>query len=259
MVNADAGRIRELLRLLDECGGDNIERALGSLAMSFRSFDVNAAVLVREIHAFESAFPNPLMTVSRRRDLFVYSYEIVRLFQNTIAAGQSYIEHSLTSVRRRYRKHAFQDEFEAEHRRALTAVPICQFVMALRHFQLHNQAISPSVSRSLMGFGTRPNAMCQILLSTHGLEAERDDWKRKKYVHALEYLDGLGSSIDVADLVEDYRQPLVAFRKWHRTRERELNADALARAAGLRAEITKLDPVVGSYLVCLDTEDEQPS
>jgi hypothetical protein len=195
------------------------------------------------------------MGMGRRRELFIFGYELVRLFQNAVSSGQSFIEHSLTSVRRRYKGHAFLAEFEAAHQSRLVKIPICQFVKAIRHFQLHNQAISPVFSNGLSNPFDGSMPMSQVLLSTAELRAERERWKRN-YPRAVEYLDSLGSSIDVRVLIVEYQNHLAKFRRWHRSTERELNATTLRRAEQLRAEINRISPVVGSYLVSLDADDD---
>jgi hypothetical protein len=222
--------VEELNNRFYECEGRHIESELRGLALSFRTFHVNASLLLDAAHKFECAFPNPLLAPSRQRELEEYGFEMVRLFQNAVASGQSYVDHCCTSVKHRYRRHPFIHEFKEQFDRCIESVPVCQFVRAVRNFQLHNESISASVLKRAIGLGFKDDQpVCQILLSTDALNARRHQWI-KEHAKAVSYLDSIGDSIDVSRLLAEFYDPVNTLRTW--LRERELSINAAASFAG---------------------------
>ena len=147
----DTPTFSELERRYYRSEGYRLETEFYSLALSFRTYRANAHDILTTVHWFENALPNPLMDPTKQRELFEFGYEVVRLFQNVVTAGQSFLGHSVTSIRRRYHGEPFHAEFFAEHKRRIKEIPVCQFVDAIRGFQLHNQSISPSISTGFSG------------------------------------------------------------------------------------------------------------
>jgi hypothetical protein len=192
--------------------GYPLETEFKGLALSFRTYRANATQILAAVRWFENQLPNPLMDPTKYDELIQFSYEVVRLFQNAVTAGQSFLDHCTTSVRRRYSALAFLQEYKVEYRSRIVHKPVCQFVEALRGFQLHNRSISAAISRGLMGFPLESSPMCQIVLNTNEFEAASDRWKGK-HPKAASYLKSLrSSSIDVGRLVMAYDEPLTEFR-----------------------------------------------
>jgi hypothetical protein len=224
--------------------GAQLERELGALALSARTFDVNAFELRRTLEWFENALPNPLLQPGKRRALWDFSFEVVRLFQNTLASGQSFLEHCSSTVTRRYRKDPFNTEFIAHYRASIDQSPACMFVRELRGFLLHKESIRPAVSRSLVDFSDPFESMCAITLNTDGIETERERWTRQN-PKAVEYLDGVGGSINIRRLVHEYRGVVREFADWLLRREREINAHILSDSDTLHEQIA---PYVSGWM-----------
>lgn len=125
-------KLNRLLRELHDSPGNNLERELKALGLSAGTFQVNTLALLRVVERFENAFPNPLMRPGSRLELWEYSFEVVRLFQNAIASGQSFLEHCRSTVERRYRKHDFLAEFIEYYHTCIGDSAACMFVKELR-------------------------------------------------------------------------------------------------------------------------------
>jgi hypothetical protein len=78
---AERTRLAKLLKQLTDSPGSHLESGLAALALSARTFDGNAADLIAAVLAFENVIVNPLLQPGKRRDLWEYSYEVVRLFR----------------------------------------------------------------------------------------------------------------------------------------------------------------------------------
>jgi hypothetical protein len=85
--------------------GRRLEIELRGLALSFRTYHANAIQLMGAVRLFEDPFSHDLLTPPKHKDLVEYCHEVVRFFQNTVTAGQSFLEHTQTSVRRRVMSH----------------------------------------------------------------------------------------------------------------------------------------------------------
>lgn len=239
---AERERLGQLLKQLGESPGRPLESELAALALSARTFDANAADLTAALLAFENLIVNPLLQPGKRRELWEYSYEIVRLFQNAVASGESFLAHCDATVTRRYRKHPFLAEFQAQWKAHITDSPLCMFVKELRGYLLHKESISPMVSRCLTDFSDPYDSLCSIVLSTEGVKAERERWKKNP--KAVEYLDRLHSSINIRRLIDEYRAAVKQFADWLLRREQALNAQELADIEPLNQEIAALLPDV---------------
>jgi hypothetical protein len=240
-------RLGQLLKQLNDSPGSNLESELAALALSARTFDANTADLIAALLAFENLIVNPLLQPRKRRELWEYSYEVVRLFQNAVASGESFLAHCQATVRRRYRDHPFLAEFKTEEKTYISESPVCMFVRQLRGYLLHKESISPMVSRSLTDFSDPYDSLYSIVLSTDGIKAERKRWE-KENPKALEYLDKLHGPINVRRLIDEYRAVVKRFADWVLRREQETNAQALA-------EIEPLNQEVAALLAGVDAED----
>ena len=235
-------RLAHLLKQLNDSPGSHLESELAALALSARTFDGNAADLTEALLRFENLIINPLLQPGKRRELWEYSYEVVRLFQNAVASGESFLAHCHTTVNRRYKKHPFLDEFRAQEKTHITDSPLCMFVRELRGYLLHKESISPMVSRSATDFSDPYDSLCSIVLSTDGIKAERERWKKNP--KAVEYLDKLRGPIHIRRLIDQYWAAVKQFADWLLRREQEINAQALADIEPLNQEIATLLPDV---------------
>ena len=240
---AERTRLAQLLKQLDESPGTQLQSELAALALSARTFDANTADLIACVKGFENLIVNPLLQPEKRRELWEYSYEVVRLFQNAVASGESFLAHCETTVTRRYRKHPFLAEFETQWKAHIEDSPLCMFVKELRGYLLHKESISPMVNRTLTDFSDPYDSLCSIVLSTDGIKAEREDrWKKNS--KGREYLDRLHGHINIRRLIDAYWAAVKAFADWLLQREQELNAQALADIEPLNKEIATLLPDV---------------
>jgi hypothetical protein len=98
------------------------------------------------------------------------------------------------------------------------------------------------VSRRLTDFSDPYDSLCSIVLSTNGIKAERERWKKNP--KAVEYLDRLRGSINIRRLLDEYGVAVKQFADWLLRREQELNAQALADIEPLNQEIAALLPDV---------------
>jgi hypothetical protein len=224
---------------LDGSPGTRLESELGALALSARTFDVNTQILLQEVRSFENAFPNELVRPGRRRELWEFSFDVVRLFQNAIASGESFLEHCRSTVKRRYRNDSFYDEFAATYANVIEDSPACMFVKQLRGFLLHKESVSPALSSKMADFSDPYDSPTAIRLSTSGIETERDRWGREN-PKALKYLDRLQGFINIRRLMDEYRQSVKQLGDWLMQREREINTAALSEVDALYRELRRL-------------------
>lgn len=238
-TEAKQAEIRRLSTQLGQLPGRELESELWALGLSARTFAVNSLQLSSAVQAFENTFPNPLFQPGKRHELWEYSFEVVRLFQNAIAAGESFLEHCRTSVRRRYRRQVCFAEFEERYARYIEGSPVRMFVKEIRGFLLHKESITPVVSRSLTDLSDPYDAMCAIELNTEPIRAERARWKDKN-PKAVEYLDQLRNTIKIRKLLDEYRAVVQEFGDWLLSRERELNAVILHESRTLHDDLATL-------------------
>lgn len=236
-------KISRLSALRRDSPGSDLESELWALGLSARTFAVNAIQLHGAVTAFENALPNPLFVPGKRAQLWDYSFEIVRFFQNAVAAGESFLEHCRSSVRRRYRGQPAGADFEQHYATSIEGSPVRMFVKELRGHLLHRESIRPVVSRRLVDFSDPYDALCAIELNTDPIRQQRDRWKREN-PKAVEYLDRLGSTINIRRLLDEYRAVVEPFGDWVLARERRLNTAALQESKRLDDElIALLDPL----------------
>jgi len=232
-------RLHSLSMELHRSPGRQLEIELQALALSARTFEVNTVGLLRAVETFENAFPNPLLQRGKRDELWEYCFEVVRLFQNAIASGESFLAHCRSTVRRRYRKESFLTEFTEHEKAQIKDSSVCMFVKELRGFLLHKESIKPMVSRRLIDFSDPMESMCSIVLNTEGIETERNRWK-KENPKALEYLDNLHGSLNIRRLIYEYRDTVKRFGDWLLNCEKEINAQILVAIEPVHAEIDGL-------------------
>jgi hypothetical protein len=229
-----------VLALLSNSPGSHVAAELGAVGLSARTFDANAFLLTRVLKTFENAFPNELVTPGRRQDLWEFALEVVRLFQNAIASGQSFLEHSKRSVTTRYARAAFRHEFEQHRIANVKSVPVCAFARNLRNYLLHTESITPTLTRSAIDFSDPFDAMVSIRLSTDGMRAETGRWEKDPV--ARQYLNGLSHSINIRRLIYEYHGAVAVYGDWLLKREREMNAQALNEHDAIVDEAKTLVP-----------------
>jgi hypothetical protein len=81
-----------------------------------------------------------------------------------------------------------------------------------------------------------------IVLNTAALHAEKARWAKTTGKLAREYLDRVGSSINIRRLIHEYRAVLRQFADWLLTRLREIDFDILAEGKALHDELLTLLP-----------------
>ena len=229
-----------VFRLLRDNAGSRVASELSALGLSARTFDGNALVLTNALKRFEHAIPNELLTAGRRHDLWEFAFDVVRGFQNTVASGQSFLEHSRGSVTRRYAGTAFSGEFKRHWTDNIKNLPVCAFARNLRNYLLHTESIKPTLTRSLVDFSDPFDAMATIQLDTAGMRAEPGRWDKDPI--AREYLDSLRGSINIRRLICEYHRAVAAFGNWLLKRELELNAQALGEHDAIVDEAKMLVP-----------------
>lgn len=240
--NAAKVRLRDLQAALYGCPGKGLEGELTGLGRSARTFVVNSQQLVLAAEWFENSLVHPLLHPTRRRELWEFASEIVRLFQNTVTSGQSFLEHCRKMVRRRYKGRPFEVEFHSYYQQHVEGSPVCMFVKELRGFTLHSESMSPVFSRQLVDFADPFESTHFIALNTDALQAEKARWAKTTGKLAQEYLDRVGGSINIRRLNHEYRAVLRQFADWLLTRLRDIDSDILVEGKALHDELLTLLP-----------------
>jgi hypothetical protein len=255
----DAERKARLLELQTAwygCPGKKLQSELAGLGRSARTFVVNTHQLVLAAEWFENSLFHPLLQPANRRELWEFASEIVRLFQNTVTSGQSFLEHCRKMVRRRYNNHPFEVEFHTYYRQHVEGSPVCMFVRELRGFILHSESMSPVFSRQLSDFSDPFESTHSIAINTDALHAEKARWAKTTGRIAREYLGRVGGSINIRRLVHEYRAVLRGFSDWLLTRVREIDSEILAEGKALHDELlTLLRPDVANELQSMAAMD----
>lgn len=242
-------RVRELETAWYGCPGRELESELAGLGRSARTFVVNTQQLVFAAEWFENSLFHPMLQPTKRRELWEFASEIVRLFQNTVTSGQSFLEHCRKTIRRRYKGRPFEVEFHSYYQQHVEGSPVCMFVRELRGFILHSESMSPMFSRRLVDFSDPFESTHSIALNTNALHAEKARWAKTTGTLAREYLDRVGSSINVRRLIHEYRAVLRQFADWLLTRLRHIDSEILAESKVLHNELlTLLPPEIANEL-----------
>lgn len=235
-------RLREVENAWYACRGKELEKELGGLGRSARTFVMNTHELILAAESFENSFGHPLLRPRYRSQLWEFASEIVRLFQNAVTSGQSFLEHARKMVRRRYKNTPFESEFGAYYKDHVESSPVCMFVKELRGFILHSESMSPQFSRQLVDFSDRFESTHAITLGTDALHQEKKRWAKTTGPLAGQYLDRVGSSINIRRLLHEYRAVLSEFADWLLKRLREVDAEILAESTALQDEYLTLLP-----------------
>lgn len=222
--------------------GYEIRGDLHLLERSATTFLSNVGELLHYVNAFENAFPNPLLRPANRRQLLEFGSEVVRLFQNTIAAGESFLEHCQRVVGRRYRGTPCHEEFAQAYADLIGQSPVCIFIDSLRGLMLHNEPLSPVFSTALVDFSDPYQSMQSIEISADGLRREwakaRNKKEKDKAQRAAQYLKSLRSeSINIRRVIDAYVNALKSVGDWLLQRLRVIEASALQEARVLRGEL----------------------
>lgn len=227
-------RVIELGERLRACPGYQLVHELKVVEVSHRTLRLNCKELIGALETFRSPKLIAIWDVERRDQLAEYQKEILRFVHNTFASSSSFLAHCTRHARSRYRHHPFLTEFHNERTIRISQSPLCTFSAAVRDFLLH-EGILGSMATATIAPDT---GQCQqrITIPTATLRYYSGRWQPS----AKAFLNQLGESFDLEELLPKYQKCLDDFWSWYVERVKEIEKPILDELEQIREEMLPL-------------------
>jgi hypothetical protein len=222
--------------------GDEIEQLPGfklyyqdlkALDISLYIFNRNYIDL-RNIITFITTDPRGAMfyTVENRYKLEELGYNVICRIHNYVAAAKSLVDHTHNLYGKLYEVTDLFPEYQERIDNDFKYDPLSKFVQDLRRYCQHYKS---------------PIVMFRTTLDSHGspsrsISIPLDDLQafKKWSAPAKKYLRTIHEKVDVLEVATAYRDKVIAFHNWFRSRQEEINANELKELDDKKDELRSL-------------------
>lgn len=172
-----------------------------------------------------------LWDVRKRKNLYKFQKEIIRLFHNFLSSSGSLIEHTRIFVRETYKSTQFGEEYTNKIKKEFDNSLLAHFIKDLRNYILHKgiPLIKPNLPLE--------QDQAFFLISVYKLQ-QWDGWTKK----SKEYLNSLKYDIKLHEIINEYETKVANFYKWLGKRLNELHEKDFIELKKLQDKYGQLIP-----------------
>ena len=214
-------RIVMLMQELQRMPEYELIASLRGFNISIYTFDKNYSAL-RKLIEFLANDPKaePLFWVRNRDKLQNVMREIIRLLHNHVASALSLLDHTRRLHRKLYSEGEKFNDYQVRIDKEFARDPLAQFVKGLRkycqHYKSPDLAITTSWQKGDESATRTVGLFKEDLLTFDGWSAAA-----KKYLEAVE------EKVDVLEVATAYRDKLLGFYEWFRSRQLDIHSEEL--------------------------------
>ena len=184
-----------------------------------------------------------LFIVKNHDKLVEVGKEIVCALHNFVAAAQSLIDHTRNLYNKLYLPAQQFPEYQERVITEFAQDSLAQFVKCLRQYCQHYKAPEINVQTTFpQGFEARPTR--KVRLALNDLRTF-DGWNAT----AKKYLQTVEEAVDIQQVVNEYRNKVMAFYRWVQERQDEIHIDEIKkfRAKEATLQLLKVEDRIDSY------------
>lgn len=233
----------ELSKVIESSEGWIVEQQLKLLDASVEIFAANYRELKQVLDAFGK--PELAMKILQRQDrdavMRAGQIETLRRFHNFLASATTLVHHSRRTANRLYANLPFIAEYSARVEQDFRDSPLTQFIHRLRNYFLH-QTLPPLAAHIEFG----DTITSSMTLDTADLRRWRE-WNHQSRI----YLESADDELNLADVVEAYKNHVEQFHKWFVKRQLQVHSQAFAELRRLRKRYKRL---LDAFYAALETQ-----
>jgi hypothetical protein len=233
-VLAKNRRIVELGEEIQQLSGYKLYyNDLKGLEISLNTFDKNYRDLRAVIH-FITTDPRGAMlhNIQNRDKLEAFGYEVICRIHNYVAAVLSLLDHTRNLYKKLYKGTDLFPEYQERIDTDFKNNPLSKFVQDLRRYFQHYK--SPIIMFTTT-VDSNEHFIVTISIPLDDLMVFKD-WSAP----AKEYLSTFQEKVDVLEIASAYRDTVIAFYNWFRSRQEEIHADELKELDDKKDELREL-------------------
>lgn len=171
-------------------------------------------------------------TVENRYKLEEFGYDVICRIHNYVAAAKSLVDHTHNLYGKLYGANNLFPQYQERIDNDFKYDPLSKFVQDLRRYCQHFK--SPTVMfRTTVDSNGSP--IRNVSIPLNDLQAFRD-WSAP----AKKYLRTIQEKVDVLEVATAYRDKVIAFHNWFRSRQEEIRADEFKELDDKKDELRSL-------------------
>ncbi len=226
-------RIVELGDEIEQLPGFKLYRDQQGLDITLYIFHKNFTDL-SNIITFITADPRGAMlfTVENRHKLEEFGYDVICRIHNYVAAAKSLVDHTHNLYGKLYKDNNLFPEYQERIDNDFKYDPLSKFVQDLRRYCQHFKSPIVMFRTTLYSNGSPIHS---VSIPLDELQAFKD-WSAP----AKKYLRTIQEKVDVLEVATAYRDKVIAFHNWFRSRQEEIHANELKELDDKKDELREL-------------------
>ncbi|BAY98637.1 hypothetical protein NIES37_25890 [Tolypothrix tenuis PCC 7101] len=205
-----------------------IYKNLQALQASYRVFEGNFHELIKYLeHLSDPKKALSIYSYNNKHNINSLIDETSRLFHNFLASAKTLVDHTRVIVEKLYPiENEFRKEYDSKKDTDLANNPVQKFVQNLRNYTQHYTLPIVNLDISL-----KENIDFSLKIDVKKLK------KSKNWGTSKPYLETLGESFSLVDLVNEYHAMINNFYVWLSERQHNIHQQDLERLRKMQEEI----------------------